>query len=148
MKVLLRRFLSNGHTLSIWQGSKLRLIQSPVRLTFSPWPLKILVNLVATLATKFLYDLDLNETSKVKTNIHLILLCFRHKKCAKSHKQSQFTSKFIPTSVRKIFKQSNLMDRVVLSAAAFTLYKLATKFFQLVTIGDQRIFLNFEPCLV
>ena len=26
------------------------------------------------------------------------MLCFHHKKCAKSHKQSQFTSKFIPTS--------------------------------------------------
>ena len=52
--------------------------------------------LVATLRTR-------------KQIVHLILLCFRHKKCAKSHKQSQFTSKFIPTSVRDIFKQSNLI---------------------------------------
>ena len=44
-----------------------------------------------------------------KQTVHLILLCFRHKKCAKSHKQSQFTSKFIPTSVHDIFKQSNLI---------------------------------------
>ena len=34
----------------------------------------------------------------LKQTFHLILLCFHHKKCAKSHKQSQFTSKFIPTS--------------------------------------------------
>ena len=33
-----------------------------------------------------------------KQTVHLILLCFRHKKYAKSHKQSQFTSKFIPAS--------------------------------------------------
>ena len=52
--------------------------------------------LVATLLTR-------------KQTVHLILLCFRHKKCAKSHKQSQFTSKFIPTSVHDIFKQSNLI---------------------------------------
>ena len=38
-----------------------------------------------------------------------MLLCFHHKKCAKSHKQSQFTSKFIPTSDRDIIKQSNLI---------------------------------------
>ena len=35
---------------------------------------------------------------------HLILLCFHHKKCAKSHTQSQFTSKFIVTSIDNIFK--------------------------------------------
>ena len=52
--------------------------------------------LVATLLTR-------------KQTVHLILLCFCHKKCAKSHKQSQFTSKFIPTSVHDIFKQSNLI---------------------------------------
>ena len=70
--------------------------------------------LVVTLATRFLYDLDLSFKSIVKTNIHIILLCFRHKKCAKLHKQSQFTSKFIPTFVRDIFKQSNLMDSTIL----------------------------------
>ena len=43
-----------------------------------------------------------------------MLLCFHHKKCAKSHQQSQFTSKFIPTSVRDIFKQSNLMNHTIL----------------------------------
>ena len=45
----------------------------------------------------------------IKQTFHLILLCFHHKKCAKSHKQSQFTSKFIPTSDCDIFKQSNLI---------------------------------------
>ena len=30
------------------------------------------------------------------------MLCLCHKKCAKLHKQSQFTSKFILTSVRNI----------------------------------------------
>ena len=43
-----------------------------------------------------------------------MLLCFHHKKCAKLHRQSQFTSKFIPTSVRDIFKQSNLMNHTKL----------------------------------
>ena len=43
-----------------------------------------------------------------------MLLCFHHKKCAKSHRQSQFTSKFIPTSVRDIFKQSNLKNHTKL----------------------------------
>ena len=42
--------------------------------------------LVTTLATRFLYDLDL----KLKQTFHFILLCFCHKKWAKSHKQSQF----------------------------------------------------------
>ena len=43
-----------------------------------------------------------------------MLLCFHHKKCAKSHRQSQFTSKFILTSVCNIFKQSNLMNHTKL----------------------------------
>ena len=34
-------------------------------------------------------------------------ICHVHKKCAKSCKQSQFTAKFIATSVRDNFKQSN-----------------------------------------
>ena len=33
------------------------------------------------------------------------------------HKQSQFTSKFRPTSARDIFKQSDLMDRAILQAS-------------------------------
>ena len=66
----------------------------------------------ATLATKFLYDLELNQISKVKQTFHPILLCFHHK-FAKLHKQSQVTSKFIPGSVRNIFKQSNLMGCVI-----------------------------------
>ena len=47
--------------------------------------------LVATLVTRFLYDLDLIifQRVKLKQTFHLILLCFRHKKCAKSHKQKQ-----------------------------------------------------------
>ena len=49
------------------QGSKLRLIQSPMRLTFSPWRLKL--GLMATLVIRFFYDLDLNKKSKDKTNI-------------------------------------------------------------------------------
>ena len=55
------------------------------------------------------------------------MLCFCYKKCAKLHTQSQFTSKFKPTSVHDIFNQSNLMDRTKLWAASFTLYKLAIK---------------------
>ena len=72
------------------QGSKLRLIRSPMRLTFSPWRLKILVY-----SPKWRPDF---RRVKLKKTFHLILLCFHHEKCAKSHKQSQFTSKFIPTS--------------------------------------------------
>ena len=45
------------------------------------------------------------------------MLCFRDEKCAKLHKQSQFTSKFIPTSVRDIFKESDLMDHSILQAS-------------------------------
>ena len=70
--------------------------------------------LVGTLATRFLYDLDLTLKSKVKQTFYIILLCFHHKKYAKLHKQSQFTSKFIQTFVRDIFKQSNLMDSAIL----------------------------------
>ena len=71
--------------------------------------------LVTTLATRFLDDLDLNSKRvKLKQTFHLMLLCFHHKKCAKSHQQSQFTSKFIATSVRDIFKQSNLMNHTIL----------------------------------
>ena len=33
------------------------------------------------------------------------------------HKESQFTSKFRPTSARDIFKQSDLMDRAILQAS-------------------------------
>ena len=49
--------------------------------------------LVATLETRFLYDLDLNKKSSW-TNF-FILSCFIIviKKCAKLHKQSQFTPK-------------------------------------------------------
>ena len=48
----------------------------------------------------------------------------------KSHKQSQFTSKFILTSV---CKQSNLMDITILWIESFTLYKLASKNLHLAT---------------
>ena len=68
--------------------------------------------LVATLATRFLYDID--KRVKLKQTFHLFLLCFLHTKCAKSYKQSQFVCKFIPTSVCDIFKQSNLIDRTIL----------------------------------
>ena len=40
------------------------------------------------------------------------MLHFNHKKCAKSHKQSQFYSKFIPTFDHDIFKQSNLIGHM------------------------------------
>ena len=50
----------------------------------------------------------------LKQTFHLFLFCFRLKKCAKSHKQSQFISIFILTSVRDIFKQPDLMDRAIL----------------------------------
>ena len=97
--------------------------------------------LVATLATRFLYDLDLIKRVKLKQTFHLFLLCFCHKKCAKLHILSQFTctSKFVPTSVCDIFKQSNLMDRVMLWAASFTVYKLATKNLHLATIFLQLV---------
>ena len=61
------------------------------------------------------------KTVKLKQTFHLILLYLRHTKCAKSHKQCQFTSKFILTSVCDIFKQSNLMDQAILRAVSFTL---------------------------
>ena len=50
-----------------------------------------------------------------------------------SHKQSQFASKLILSSVRYVFKQSNLMGRPILWAASFTSYKLATKNLHVVT---------------
>ena len=81
----------------------------------------------------------------MKLTFFLILLCSRHKKCAKSHKQSQFTSKFVPTSVCDIFKQSHLTDRAKLWAASFTLYKLATVFLQLVTKRQPEVFLISSP---
>ena len=72
---------------------------------------------------------------------------------AKSQKQSQFTSKFIPTPLWNIFKQSNLMDHAILWAASYTLYKRATKNLHLVTIFLQLVakrrpkdFFNLEPC--
>ena len=46
--------LENGASHTSEQGSKLRLIRSPMRLTFCPFLL------VATLATRFFYDLDLD----------------------------------------------------------------------------------------
>ena len=52
------------------------------------------------------------------------MLCFRHEKCEKRHKQSQFTSKFILTSV---CKQSNLIDIIIPWVASLTLYKLASQ---------------------
>ena len=68
-----------------WQGSKLRLIQSPMRLTFSPWRLKILVQ-----SPKWRPDFSIFQTLikrvKLTQTFHIILLCFHHKKCAKSHK--------------------------------------------------------------
>ena len=81
--------------------------------------------LVATLDTRFL---SCNRVKFKQTSIALkalickgdkmkfssYLLCRCHKKCAQSHKQSQFTSKFILTSVFDIFKQSNLMDGAIL----------------------------------
>ena len=83
----------------------LKLIQAMFRLEITTTTVTNLPNvfslatknsvLVLTLATRFLYDLDLNGKSEVKTNIssHLALLCLRnvpnHKK-----KKKQFTSKF------------------------------------------------------
>ena len=88
--LLLNRGTELWQTFCHNQGSKLRLIRSPMRLTFSPWRLKILVY-----SPKWRPDF---RRVKLKQTFHLILLCFHHEKCAKSHKQSQFTSKFIPIS--------------------------------------------------
>ena len=66
--------------------------------------------LVATLVTRFLYDLDLIifQRVKLKQTFHLILLCFRHKKCAKLHKQSQVTSTFILTYLSAIISNNQI----------------------------------------
>ena len=79
------------------------------------------------------------------------MLCFHHKKCAKS----QFTSKFILTPACDIFKQSNLKDRAILCVVSFTSYKLATKnlhllttLLQLVAKGHPEEFFNFKPCQI
>ena len=45
----------------------------------------------------------------------------------------KFTSKFIATSVRDIFKQSNLLDGAILWAVSFTLNKLETENLYLAT---------------
>ena len=54
-----------------------------------------------------------------------MLLCFHHKKCAKSHKQSQLTSKFIPWIIERLDRKladeigSNIVEKcdVTLSRA-------------------------------
>ena len=55
----IRKYFKLPDNAIIMQGSKLLLIRSPMRVTFSPWRIKN-SGLVATLATRFLYDLDLN----------------------------------------------------------------------------------------
>ena len=60
----------------IMQGSKLRLVRSPMRLPFFPWRLKILV-----WSPKWRSDF---RRVKLKRTFHLILLFFHHGKCAKS----------------------------------------------------------------
>ena len=62
--------------------------------------------LVTKVAIRFLYALDINliQRVKLKQTFHIILLCLHNKKCAKSHKQSQFISEYIPTSIDDIFK--------------------------------------------
>ena len=89
--------------------------------------------LVLTLATRFLYDLDLNGKSEVKTNIssHLALLCLRNVPNHKKKKNNSLPPNFtrMLTSDCNIFKQSNVLDWTILHvwAVSFTLYKLATK---------------------
>ena len=67
--------------------------------------------------------------------------------CAKSPEQRQFTFRFILNPVCDIFKQSNLLDRAILSAASFTLYKLETKnLHPQVAKRQPEDFFNFKLC--
>ena len=78
----------------------LKLIQAMFRLEIATTTVTNLPNvfslvtknsvLVLTLATRFLYDLDLNGKSEVKTNIssHLALLCLRN---VPNHKKKKKT---------------------------------------------------------
>ena len=101
----------------------LKLIQAMFRLEIATTTVTNLPNvfslatknsvLVLTLATRFLYDLDLNGKSEVKTNIssHLALLCLRNVPNHKKKKNSlppNFTCML--TSDCDIFKQSNVVD--------------------------------------
>lgn len=102
----------------------LKLIQTMFRLEIATTTVTNLPNvfslvtknsvLVLTLGTRFLYDLDLNGKSEVKTNIssHLALLCLRnvpnHKKNKKNSLPPNFTCML--TSDCDIFKQSNVVD--------------------------------------
>ena len=86
------------------------------------------------------------------------MLCFHHKTCTKLHKQSQLISKFIPTSVHNIFKQSNndgLRHTRSCIKLYKSLYKLVTKnfasgdynnyFSSWSSKGDLGIFLILSP---
>jgi len=75
--------------------------------------------LVATLAIRFLYNLDLNDLD-LKQTFHLILLCF----------QSEITPYTCIT---------------MMCSASFTLYKLATKDLHLAKRRPEDFF-NFEAC--
>ena len=49
-----------------------------------------------------LFSLHVNVSIVIRSVVtfHLTFLCFHHKNCAKLYKQSHYTSKFIPTSIR------------------------------------------------
>ena len=85
----------------------MRLIWSLMWLKFSPW-WKFWFSHHFGNQVSLWFRFTLKEIS---SNKHFILssFAFRYKKCTKSHEQSQITSKFLPTSVRDIFKQSNLI---------------------------------------
>ena len=106
--------------------------------------------LVAKVATRFLYDLDLIKRVKLKRTFHLILLCFHHKKCAKSHKQSQFTSKFIPTSIHDICKSDGSRHTIRLRHLRYANWRLKICILRLYFSSwspeiDLRIFLISSP---
>ena len=87
---------------------------------------------------------------KLKRTFHLILLCFHHKKCAKSHKQSQFTSKFIPTSIHDICKSDGSCHTIRLHHLRYANWRLKICILRLYFSSwspkvDLRIFLISSP---
>ena len=87
---------------------------------------------------------------KLKWTIHLILLCFHHKKCAKLHKQSQFTSKFIQTSIHDICKSDGSRYTIRLHHLRYVNWRLKICILRLYFSSwspevDLRIFLISSP---
>ena len=110
------------------QGSKLRLIRSPMWLTCSPWWLNILVgcHLGDQISLWFRF--------KVKQTFHLVLLCFHHKNVPNRINKTSLPPNLYWLLSTIFSKQSILMGCAILWAASFTLYKLATKNLYVATI--------------